>query len=78
MQDIDLPGFPVEDSGFDELHAPFLAERRTLGFVRCCVAGNPGLPGFPVEHAGLWDGERVALPTFALQEIRVRLAWLGK
>jgi hypothetical protein len=33
---------PVELSGFRELHAPFLRERRTRGFVQRCVAGIRG------------------------------------
>ena len=37
------PRFPVKLSGFRELHAPFLNERRTRGRVRCSEAGNPGI-----------------------------------
>ena len=31
------PGFPVELRGFEALHAPFFAERRTRGPVLDCV-----------------------------------------
>jgi hypothetical protein len=37
------PRFPVELSGFRELHAPFLKERRTSGLVRCCVQEIRGI-----------------------------------
>ena len=32
-------------NGFYALHAPFLTERRTRGFIQCSVTGNPGLAG---------------------------------
>ena len=32
-----FPRFPVELSGFREVHAPFLKGRRTHGCVQCCV-----------------------------------------
>src|ERR1700691_1244527 len=36
------PGFPVELGGAGDLMRLSLRERRTRGFVQCCVAGNPG------------------------------------
>jgi hypothetical protein len=36
------PRIPVELTGFRELHAPFLIERRTRGLVQRCVAGIRG------------------------------------
>jgi hypothetical protein len=36
------PGFPVELSGFGELHAAFRNESRTHCHVQCSEAGNPG------------------------------------
>jgi hypothetical protein len=36
------PRIPVELTGFRELHAPFLRERRTRGLVQRCVAGIRG------------------------------------
>jgi hypothetical protein len=36
------PGFPVEFGGVGDLHAAFLNESRTRGYVQRRVAGNPG------------------------------------
>ena len=75
MQGIDLPEFPVEDGGFEELHAPLLGERRTAGLVQVCVAGNPGLrvatrrPRISCDPPGLSEG---------IGGIRVCLACLWK
>jgi hypothetical protein len=48
-----FPGFPVELGGFDQLHAPFLTERRTSGPVLYCVAGNPGSLGMTKGRGAL-------------------------
>jgi hypothetical protein len=73
------PGFPVEFSGFGELHAPFFTERRSRRSLQCIVAGNPGPPDF------LWNlvasvnfmrlssrkGAHAVLSSASWQEIRV-------
>jgi hypothetical protein len=75
-----FPGFPVELGGVDELHAPFLTERRTRGSVLCCVAGNSASPDFLLNLVALTNfmrlsllkGAHAALSCAAWQEIRVR------
>jgi len=46
------PRFPVRLKGFDELHAPFLNERRTRGFVRCSVQE---IRGISLVFREMWD-----------------------
>jgi hypothetical protein len=36
-----FPGFPVDVFGVGALHADFLIEIRTRGYVQRCVTGNP-------------------------------------
>jgi hypothetical protein len=46
------PRFPVRLSGFAELHAPFLKERRTRGLVRCNVQE---IRGISLVFCEMWD-----------------------
>jgi len=46
------PRFPVRLSGFDELYAPFLKERRTRGLVRCSVHE---IRGISLVFREMWD-----------------------
>ncbi len=46
------PRFPVRLKGFDELHAPFLNERRTRGLVRCSVQE---IRGISLVFREMWD-----------------------
>jgi hypothetical protein len=41
-----FPGFPVEVLGVGALHADFLNEIRTRGYVQGCVTGNPVAPAY--------------------------------
>src|SRR5271156_5463002 len=46
------PGFPVELGGVGALHAAFLNESSTRGFVQRSVAGNPGPVGMTIHLQG--------------------------
>src|SRR5271156_391950 len=58
------PGFPVELGGVGALHAAFLNESSTRGFVQRSVAGNPGSVGMTIYLQGnVCDGETSLQPS---------------
>jgi hypothetical protein len=53
-----IPRFPVELSGFAELHAPFLKERRTHGLVRRSIQK---IRGPSLVFREMWDATNLNL-----------------